>query len=66
MSKEYNRRRREVPCVDDAGDPPKKPESNVYPNICSNVRVRSHSVRLDEDVSSLPALHRAFSEKDLI
>jgi len=21
------------PCVDDAGDPPEKPESNVYPNI---------------------------------
>lgn len=49
--------------MDDAGNPPEKPESNVYPNICSNVRVRGHSVRLDEDV---PALHRPFSENDLI
>jgi len=23
------------PCVDDAGNPPEKPESNVYPNICT-------------------------------
>jgi hypothetical protein len=60
---EYNQRRKEVPCVDDAGDPPEKPESNVYPNICSNVRVRGHSVRLGEDI---PALHRPFSENDLI
>ena len=60
--KEYNQRRREVPCVDDAGNPPEKPESNVYPNICSNVRVRGPSVRFDEDV---PALHRPFSENDL-
>jgi hypothetical protein len=62
--KEYNQRR-EVPCVDDAGNPPEKPESNVYPNICSNVRVRGHmhSMRLNEDV---PALQRPFSENGLI
>lgn len=59
--KEYNQRRIYVPCVDDAGDPSEKPESNVYPNICSKVRVRGRGMRLDEGV---PAVHRAFS-KDL-
>jgi len=62
--REYNQRR-EVPCMNDARNPPENPESNVYPNICLKVRRLSVGL-LDEDVTSLPGVHPAFSENDLI
>jgi hypothetical protein len=61
---EYSQIRREVPCVDDAGNPPENPESNIYPDICSIVRVRTRIVPLNEN-DSLPALHLPTSENDL-
>ena len=30
----------EVPCMDDAGEPPKDPKHKVYPDTCFNVQVR--------------------------
>ncbi len=50
--------------MDDTGNPPKNPESYVYPDICSNVLVRRHGMRSYE-IMSLPAVHAAFSENDL-
>jgi hypothetical protein len=50
--------------VDDAGNPPENPESNIYPDICSIVRVRTRIVPLNEN-DSLPALHLPTSENDL-
>jgi hypothetical protein len=47
----------EVPCMDDARNPPKDPESNIYPDICFNVQVRGQCMRLDENVSSIQYLH---------
>ena len=43
--------------MDDAGEPPKDPKSDVYPDICSDVQVRGRCVRLYENVSSLQYLH---------
>ena len=48
---------KEVPCMDDARNPPKDPESNVYPDVCSNVQVRGQCMRLNENVSSIQYLH---------
>ena len=44
MSIMYAKEEGWVPCMDDAGDPPKNPESKIYPDICSNARVRAQSV----------------------
>jgi hypothetical protein len=43
--------------MDDAGEPPKDPEKEVYPDICYDVQVRGRCVRLYENVSSLQYLH---------
>ena len=38
----------EVPCMDDAGEPPEDPEREVYPDTCSDVQVRGQCVHWDE------------------